>query len=56
MYLLLRSRVGGEVPRILTDLESGCVLVSIGLLVPLSKGSTLKNVVILCVGFGLMGG
>ena len=44
--LLLRSRV-----------ESGYLLVSIDLLVPLSEGSTLKNVVmILCVGSGLMGG
>jgi len=37
----------GEVPRILTDLEPGYVLVSIHLLVPLSDGSTLKNVKIL---------
>lgn len=46
----------GEVPHILSNLESGDVLVSIGLLVPLSGGVTLKNVVILCVGYGLMGG
>lgn len=40
----------GEVTHILTDLESGYVLVSVGLLVPLSEGSTLKNFVILCGG------
>ena len=46
----------GEVPQILIELEHGSELVSIGLLVPLSEGGTLKNVVILCVGSGLMGG
>jgi len=46
----------GEVPQILTDLEFGYALVSIGLLVPLSEGSTPKNVVILYVESSLMGG
>jgi len=56
MELPLRSHVAGEVPRILIDLESGYVLVSIDPSMPLSEGSTLKNVVILSVGSVLMRG
>jgi len=46
----------GEVPQILTHLQSGYEMVSFFLFVPLSEGSTPKNVVILSLGFGLMGG
>ena len=44
------------VAQILIDLETGPVSMSIGLLVPLASGSTLKNVVIFCVVLGLVGG
>ena len=46
----------GMVLWILTDLGFGFVLISIGGLVPLSKGSNVKNEVILCVELSLMGG
>ena len=46
----------GRDPQIFTDLETGSVSKSVGLLVPLEGGSTLKNVVILCVVSGLVGG
>ena len=43
-------------PRIVTDLKTGSVSMSVGLLVPLAGGSTLKNAVIFCVVSGLVGG
>ena len=46
----------GQDPQILTDLETGSVSKSVGLLVPLAGGSMLKNVVIFCLVFGLVGG
>jgi hypothetical protein len=46
----------GRASRILTDLGSGFVPMSVGRLVPLPEGSTVKNEVILCVESSLMGG
>jgi hypothetical protein len=46
----------GNTPQVLTDLGFGYVLMSVGHLVPLLEGSTVKNEVILCVESGLMGG
>jgi hypothetical protein len=39
----------GRAPRVLTDLGSGSILMSVGRLVPLLEGSTVKNEVILFV-------
>lgn len=46
----------GEIPRILTDLVSRYITVPINFFMPMYEGSTLKKVMILCVGSGLMGG
>jgi hypothetical protein len=46
----------GRTSRVLIDLRSGSVLMSVGRLVPLPEGSAMKNEVILCVESGLMGG